>query len=80
MNYDIQSIITLNDDKKYMVMSKTDFESITYLFLMNTEDDKDYKFCHLNEEGKLFELKNEDKITTVAPLLYKKLLEEIEKI
>ena len=80
MEYNVQDIITLSDDKKYMIMSKTNHEGVTYLFLMNVDDDKDYKFCNLDKEKKLFELKNQELITTVAPLLYKNLLEEIEKI
>ncbi len=80
MNYNVQDVITLADDKKYMIMSKTMHEGISYMFLMNVDDDKDFKFCNLDGEKKLFEIKNQDKITEIAPLLYKNLLEEIEKI
>ena len=80
MEYNVQDIITFADDKKYMVMSKAIHEDVTYMFLMNVDEDKDYKFVNLNDEKKLFEIKNQDVITNIAPLLYKNLLEEIEKI
>ncbi len=80
MKYNVQDVITLADDKKYMIMSKANHEDVTYMFLMNVDNDKDFKFCNLDKEQKLFEIKNQDLITTVAPLLYKNLLEEIEKI
>lgn len=80
MEYKVQDIITLADDKKYMIMSKANKDDITYMFLMNVDNDKDFKFCNLDENKKLFEIKNQDKITDIAPLLYKSLLEEIDKI
>lgn len=80
MEYNVQDVITLQDDKKYMVMSKAIEAGVSYMFLMNIDDDKDFKFCNLDENKKLFEIKNQDKITEIAPLLYKNLLEEIEKI
>ena len=80
MEYNVQDIITLADDKKYMIMSKANKDGITYMFIMNVDNDKDFKFCNLDETKKLFEIKNQDKITSIAPLLYQSLLEEIDKI
>ncbi len=80
MNFEVKSTVTLSDDKKYMVMSKVEYNGTKYLFLINIDDDKDYKFCNLNNENKLFQIKDEELIHTIAPLLYKNLLEEIEKV
>ncbi|MDD4624245.1 MAG: hypothetical protein GX032_01215 [Tenericutes bacterium] len=80
MNFEVKSTVTLSDDKKYMVMSKVEYNGKKYMFLINIDDEKDYKFCSLNNENKLFQIKDEDLIHTIAPLLYKNLLEEIEKV
>ena len=79
MEFDVQNIVTLGDDSKYMVMSQATFEGGSYIFLMNTEDDKDFKFCNVHE-GKLYEIKDDEVIIKIAPILYKSLVEEIDKI
>jgi hypothetical protein len=77
--FEVRNTITLNDDTKYMIMSKVNHEEVTYLFLMNIDNEKDYKFCNLDKENKIFELKDGTKIKVIAPLLYKRLVEEIDK-
>lgn len=79
MEFEVQNIVTLGDDSKYMIMSQASFEGANYMFLMNTEDEKDYKFCNVME-GKLYEIKDDELIVKVAPILYKSLVEEIGKI
>ncbi len=79
MEYQIKDVVTLNDDTKYMVMSEAVEQDKRYIFLINIDNNKDYKICSV-ENGKLFEVKDENLISNIAPTLYKKLIQEIENI
>lgn len=46
MNIDIKDIITLNNDQKYIVASKTNYQSKVYYLLVNEKDSSDVKFCY----------------------------------
>ena len=46
MQIDIKDVLTLEDDSDYVVVSKIDYEGITYLYLVSLSDNdsKIYKF------------------------------------
>lgn len=50
MDYN-KKVITLEDDKKYLVIEQVDYDNHTYLYLVNDNDDKDGKFVEVTEEG-----------------------------
>lgn len=45
MNIDIKDIITLNNDQKYIVASKANYQGKIYYLLVNEKDSSDVKFC-----------------------------------
>lgn len=50
MDYN-KKVITLEDDKKYLVIEQVDYDNHTYLYLVNDNNDKDGKFVEVTEEG-----------------------------
>lgn len=79
MKYEIKDVVTLGDDKQYIVMSTAEFENKRYLFLINLENEKDFKICEEDNE-ELYEIDDKDLISKVVPILHKKLVDEIENI
>ncbi len=46
----IQDILTLEDKKDYIIVSKVDYDNKTYLCLVDINDNKNVKFCYLNND------------------------------
>jgi hypothetical protein len=68
MNIDIKDIITLNDNNRYVVVSKVNYQNNIYYYLI-TEDKTDVKFC-IEKKGTpiLSELVDQKFIQTLLPL------------
>ena len=69
MNIDIKDIITLDNNKEYVVVSKTNYENKTYYFLVDINDNNNIKFCY--EKGSnnaLIETENADLIKELLPI------------
>ena len=79
MNIEIDDILTLDNNKKYSVLSIVEYKEITYLLLSNVNDSKDAKILELNKEkGSLLEI-NDDKLYNILiNLLYKELITELD--
>lgn len=50
------NIITLSDNKKYLVLSKIDYSNEKYLYLSNLEDPVDIKVCREESENESLQL------------------------
>ena len=48
MNIEIDDILTLDNNKKYTVLSMVEYKEVTYLLLSNVNDNKDAKILELN--------------------------------
>ena len=42
---DVKDIVTLDDGNNYAVVSKTVVDGITYYYIMDIENNANYKFC-----------------------------------
>ena len=73
MNIEIKDVITLNDEEKYVVCSKVEYENNSYLYLINPINNEDIKFgMEKHRDGKIFisELEDENLIRQLLPLFY----------
>lgn len=79
MNIEIDDILTLDNNKKYTVLSIVEYKEVTYLLLSNVNDNKDAKILELNKEkGSLLEI-NDDKLYSILMnLFYKELIKELD--
>lgn len=79
MNIEIDDILTLDNNKKYTVLSMVEYKEVTYLLLSNVSDNKDAKILELNKEkGSLLEI-NDDKLYSILMnLFYKELIKELD--
>lgn len=46
MDTNIKDIITLDNDKEYVIASKTNYEGKIYYFLVDVNDNSNIKFCY----------------------------------
>jgi len=60
-------ILTLKDNKRYVVTGKVKHKDMTYYELGNINDMEDILYCYL-DEGKLCILENQELITILIPL------------
>ena len=47
---DITDILTLSDGNEYMIASKADYDYKIYLCLVDIKDNKNVKFCYLDND------------------------------
>lgn len=52
-------LLTLSNDKEYAVVSSIIYQGANYVYLLDTENYKDYKFCKYEEE-ELIVVKDEE--------------------
>lgn len=69
MNLNIKDIVTLNDDNKYQVVSKTIYEGITYYYLVDINDISNIKFLYENID-RLTEVEDQELIRLLLPRLF----------
>lgn len=63
MNYEIDEVITLTDDREFIVINAVTINNIEYLYLKNTEIDQ-YTIVKVQED-KIFNLKQEEVILVI---------------
>ena len=49
MDY-IDNVITINDDKEYIVVKQVKLEDKIYLYIVNNKDDKDSRFVEVDNK------------------------------
>ncbi len=79
MNIDIKDIVTLNDEKNYVVVSKIDYDDDTYYYLTDIDDNVNTKFVVQNKERSesLLEVKDAELLQKLFPMFLKKTKESI---
>ena len=70
MTIDIKDIITLDDNKKYVVTSKTSYENKDYYLLLDKDEKSEYLICYL-ENNELIETEDKDLNTKLLELFLK---------
>lgn len=71
MDITVDSIITLENDEKYIVIDKIMYQNINYYFIVDINDEKNFKFCYI-ENDELVETKNDNLIGVLMLLISKK--------
>ena len=68
MNIDINDLLTLNDNKEYVVVSKANYEGSNYYYLIDKDSPENVMFCY--EDGnELVEIEDKDLTAKIIPLL-----------
>lgn len=75
MNIDTKDIITLDDDNKYVVVSKINYENKNYYYLVNSNNNN-LKFCYEDNE-ELVEITDKELTTRLLPLFYEVIKDQI---
>ena len=82
---DMKDVITLSDNNKYVVCSKTNYESSDYLYLIDIVDNTNIKFGMEKIQGEqisIVEIENPELIQTLLPLFFneaKDILKDLEE-
>jgi len=80
MNIDIKDIITLSDDNKYVVASKTSYQESIYYYLIDKDNNENLKFCVENPVNQsLIEVEDKDLIQKLLPLFLESSTKAITK-
>ena len=61
MTIDIKDVITLSDDKRYIVASKTIYDGNTYYFLTEENNISNIKFSYTTPDNEELFIESEDK-------------------
>lgn len=77
---DIKDYITLDDNNKYLVVSKIIYKEETYFYFVNLNNYSSFKILKLNQEtGSLIETENQELIKILLPLFLKNSINELTK-
>ena len=56
---DVKDILTLSDDNEYLIAGKATYEHKVYLYLVDINNNKNIKFCYLDND-EVVEVEKED--------------------
>ena len=68
MIINIKDIITLDDNNEYVVISKINYESKNYYYLLDKNNNTNVKFCY-EDMNELVESNNKELNAKILPLL-----------
>jgi len=71
MNISIKDILSLDDNKKYVVVSKIYYDGKDYLYLVDIDDNDNLKFCYLDQD-EIVEISDKELNTRLLPLFFGK--------
>ena len=78
MSIDVKDIITLDDDNRYMVISKVKHKENMYFYLINVEDRTQYKFLYQTSEKELSEFNDPKIMEELLPLFCKEIYKHLD--
>ena len=78
MNIEVKDIITLDDDNRYMVISKAEYKGKLYFYLINVKDRGQYKFLYLTAENELSEFNDPKIMEELLPLFYQEISKHLD--
>ena len=76
MNIDIKDVITLDDNQKYVVISKVFYENKNYYYIIGKEMHENIKFVY-EDNDELVEFNDQELIKKLLPLFYEKVKDEL---
>ena len=71
MNIGIRDLLTLDDKNKYVVVSKVYYNGKDYLYLVDINNNKNFKLCYI-ENDSVVESENKKINTVLLPLFFEK--------
>lgn len=75
---DVKDVLTLEDDKKYVVVSKIDYENKVYFYLVGVEEITDVKFGYI-DNNEFVEINDKELVTKLLPHFYKDVKKNLPK-
>lgn len=72
----IKDSLILDDDNEYVVVSKVNYETKEYYYILDKYNSSNYKFCYLENE-ELVEVEDEELIKILLPMLLNSAKDEI---
>lgn len=65
----IKDTLVLDDDNEYIVVSKANYNDKIYYYIINNNDNSDFKFCY-QENDELVEIEDDKLIKELIPLFF----------
>lgn len=79
MELNIKDVIALDDGNNYVVVSKTNYNNETYYYLLDINNNKNFKILKLNiNNNKLMEFEDQNLIKELLPMFLKESAKHIE--
>ena len=75
---DVKDVLTLEDDKKYVVVSKIEYDNKVYFYLVGVEEITDVKFGYLDND-EFVEINDKELVTKLLPYFYKDVKKNLPK-
>ena len=75
---DVKDVLALEDDKKYVVVSKIDYENKVYFYLVGVEEITDVKFGYIDND-EFVEINDKELVTKLLPHFYKDVKKNLPK-
>lgn len=75
---DVKDVLTLEDDKKYVVVSKIDYANKVYFYLVGVEEITDVKFGYIDND-EFVEINDKELVTKLLPHFYKDVKKNLPK-
>ncbi len=76
MTINIKDTLTLDDNNEYVVISKINYESKNYYYLLDKNNEENFKFCYEDNE-ELVEIEDKNLTTKLLPLFVEAAKKEI---
>ena len=77
MVINIKDTLTLDDNNKYVVVSKLNYENKNYYYLLDKNNYSNFKFCY-EDNDELVEINDNNLITKLLPLFVEVAQKEID--
>lgn len=65
----IKDTLVLDDENEYVVVSKANYNDKIYYYIINNNDNSDFKFCY-QENDELVEIEDDKLIKELIPLFF----------
>lgn len=65
----IKDTLVLDDENEYVVVSKANYNDKIYYYIINNNDNSDFKFCY-QENDELVEIEEDKLIKELIPLFF----------
>ena len=80
MDLRIKDLVTLDDDREYVITSIAHYDGFDYCYLIDINNNENFKFCKLvyrNGYSCLVEVEDDTILQKIIPLLYSAVKNEI---